>query len=580
MTFLKELMRRNVIKVGAAYVIVGWLLIQGASILLPAFGAPDWSEPVFYALVIAGLPIALIVAWAFELTPQGVRRTEALATPPPESVPTDGAPRPATNSTVPSIAVLPFVDMSPDKDQEYFSDGLSEELLNKLARLKGLQVAGRTSSFHFKGRNEDLRVIGETLGVANVLEGSVRKSGDQVRITAQLINARDGYHLWTETYDRKFDDIFAIQDEIAEGVAKALSVTLGVGDMVKVEGMTRNVEAYEAYLLGKPPLVTGRLSHDLLRDRIDSLERAVRLDPSFALAWARLALQYSWFIRYDSPGNVTEWQRKADRALARAVELAPNAAEVLSQSAEAATVHGNWTEAERIYGKALSLHGETSLTFAYTLFLLAAGKISKAVDYLVEARRIEPLEVGISVLLAVAYDEAGRTKDALAECDRGDAIGEPETHARGVALMVVLATDDRAEIRRRLDRLIEIDEITGPMHAAFQPLLADEPAALAELRRLQADPAFGSPQHLLVVACWAAYFGDPALALRAWQGIHAGAGLNSLLETVWMQLFRDMRRLPGFKDLLRELGLVDYWRRTGDWGDFCHPVGDEDFDCS
>lgn len=578
MTFFKELMRRNVVKVGAAYVIVGWLLIQGASILLPAFGAPGWSEPVFYALVIAGLPIALIVAWAFELTPQGVKRTEALVPPAPEAIQADVAPKPAIDSRAPSIAVLPFADMSPDKDQEYFSDGLSEELLNKLARLRGLQVAGRTSSFHFKGRNEDIRSIGEALGVANVLEGSVRKSGDALRITAQLIDARNGYHLWSETYDRKFDDIFAIQDEIAEGVARALSVTLAVGDLGQVEGMTRNVEAYEAYLHGKP-LFTGRLSRDRLRSLMTALERAVRLDPSFALAWARLATQYGWYSRYDSADRIAEWQQKSDQAQKRALELAPNAAEVLSQSAGTAMLQGNWVEAERIYREAVYRHGEASVAIPYAFFLLTTGRVSKATDLLVEARRIEPLDVAIAIVLGIAYDCAGKVDSAMAEADRSETIGEPEAHGRGLALMVALAAGNRSEIVRRLDSLIEIDDYTGPMHEVVRPLIGDAPTALAELHRMYTDPSSSSSQHRMVIACWADYFGDPDLALSAWQGICAGGGITSLGDTIWMSCFRNMRRLTGFKDLLREIGLVDYWRTTGDWGDFCHPVGDDDFEC-
>jgi len=579
MTFLKELMRRNVFKVGTAYAVVAWILIQGAAILLPTFSAPHWVMPVFSAIVIAGFPIAIVLAWAFELTPQGIKRTEALVTPPPKSVSAKETPRPAAISTVPSIAVLPFADMSPDKDQEYFADGLSEELLNKLARLSGLHVTGRTSSFHYKGRNEDIRTIGENLGVANVLEGSVRKSGNRLRITAQLIEARNGYHLWTETYDRDIDDIFAIQDEIAEGVARALSVTLGVGELGQVEGMTHNVEAYEAYLRGAS-LYAGKLTLDWLRSNIDALERAVRIDPSFAIAWARLALQYNWYIRYDNAGSAAEWLRKAEQALRQAVELAPDLAEVLSQLARAAIARRDWVEAERIYRRALDLHGDGSLAFGYGDFLLMTGKARKALGHLIEARRIEPLDVGISVLLAVAYDHVGRAKDALAECDRGDEIGGEETHSRGVALMVALGIRDRAEIERRLPRLIESDQISGYLHERVRPLLDDPSAALAELHRLNADSASASVQDWVVVASWAAYFGDQALVLTAWNAMCAQSDLTGLGLVIWMQLFRDIRRLPSFKESLRELGLVDYWRTTGDWGDFCDPVGDDDFECS
>jgi adenylate cyclase len=579
MTFLKELMRRNVLRIGMAYLVVAWILIQIVNNVAAPLNLPHWTPTFMIVLLGVGFPIALIIAWAFELTPQGVKRTDALMTPPPRSIPAEEALRPAAISTVPSLAVLPFVNMSPDKDQEYFSDGLTEELLNKLARLSGLQVTGRTSSFHYKGRNEDIRTIGENLSVANVLEGSVRKSGNKLRITAQLIEARNGYHLWTETYDREIDDIFAIQDEIAEGVARALAVTLGVGDLGRVEGMTHNVEAYEAYLRGAS-IYTGKLTRDWLRSNIDALERAVRIDPSFAIAWARLALQYNWFARYDSAVSAAEWLRKAAQALAHAVELAPDSAEVLSQLARAAIARRDWAEAARIYRRALDLHGDGSLAFAYGDFLLVTGKARKALDHLIEARRLEPLDVGISVLLAVAYDHVGQSKDALAECDRGDSIGGEETHSRGVALMVALGMRDRAEIERRLLKLIESDQISGFLHERVRPLLDDPSAALAELHRLNADPAFASYQDWVVVASWAAYFGDQALVLTAWNQMCAQYDLTGLGLVIWMQLFRDMRRLPGFNESLRELGLVDYWRTTDDWGDFCHPVGDDDFECS
>ena len=168
----------------------------------------------------------------------------------------------------------------------------------------------------------------------------------------------------------------------------------------------------------------------------------------------------------------------------------------------------------------------------------------------------------------------------MAEADRADAIGEPEAQIRGLALMVALAMRDRAEILRRLERLLEFDEFTGPLHTVVRPLLDDAAAALAELRRQYANPANDSPQHHLVIACWADYFGDPELALSAWRRICAGGGIVTLGSVLWMQCFRSTRRLPGFKELLRDVGLVNYWRTTGDWGEFCHPVGDDDFECS
>ena len=239
MSFIAELKRRNVIKVAIAYVIVAWLLLQVADVMLPTFGSPAWVMRAFSFLLILCFPLALLFAWAFELTPDGVKRekdidpTESIAhatgrkldfviiavlvlavgflvvdrySAPPASV--------SQQVVEKSIAVLPFVNMSDDAGNEYFSDGISEEILNSLAKVKDLKVAGRTSSFAFKGRNENLRTIGEALGVSHILEGSVRKAGAQVRITAQLVKADDGYHLWSQAYDRELTDIFAIQDEI------------------------------------------------------------------------------------------------------------------------------------------------------------------------------------------------------------------------------------------------------------------------------------------------------------------------------------------------------------------------------
>ena len=322
MSFFAELKRRNVFKVGIAYAIVAWLLIQIVSIVVPAYKAPAWVMPIFITLISIGFPIALILAWAFELTPDGIKVTATegpaqfhtrttgqrlnyfiigvlvltvaflvvdnyvLKEPPaagsktPGTSVVTGTVSPAKNvqdkakpvAPANSIAVLPFINMSEDKANEYFADGLAEELLNKLARVKGLQVTGRTSSFYFKGKNEDLRIIGETLGVANLLEGSVRKSGDQIRITAQLINASDGYHLWSESYDRNLKDIFEVQDEIAMAVTTALSITLGAGEF-SLPGSTRNVEAYDEGL--KAAALWKFFTQDTVKDAIAHMEQAV-----------------------------------------------------------------------------------------------------------------------------------------------------------------------------------------------------------------------------------------------------------------------------------------------------------------
>ena len=260
MSFFDELKRRNVFRVGVAYVIVAWLLAQVADLFLENFGAPDWVIKSVLIVLVIGFPLAIFFAWAFELTPEGLKREKEVDR--SQSIASEtgrkldraiiailvlalgyfvydkyggsGAPAEvatAQNAALPaeaekSIAVLPFVNMSSDTEQEYFSDGISEEILNALAGVQGLKVAGRTSSFAFKGQNQDLRAIGEALGVNHILEGSVRKSGGKVRITAQLIKVDDGFHVWSDTYDRELTDVFAIQDEIANAILEQMRTAL------------------------------------------------------------------------------------------------------------------------------------------------------------------------------------------------------------------------------------------------------------------------------------------------------------------------------------------------------------------
>jgi TolB-like protein len=259
--FLEELKRRNVFKVGAAYLVVSWLILQLVQSVREPLGLPEWTDAFFIVLLSVGLPMALLFAWAFELTPDGVKKTKevdketsvtantgrklnyaiiatlaiALAysvfdrVNQPDSVEiTEATDTVAAEQGIgnTSIAVLPFVDMSSDQDQEYFSDGISEELLNVLAKIPELRVAARTSSFQFKGQNVDIGNVAEQLNVDHVLEGSIRKADTRIRITAQLIRADTGYHLWSETYDRELTDIFGIQDEISAAIVAALAETL------------------------------------------------------------------------------------------------------------------------------------------------------------------------------------------------------------------------------------------------------------------------------------------------------------------------------------------------------------------
>jgi len=325
---ISELKRRNVFKVATAYAIAGWLIIQISDIVFPRLGLPDWTITFIIAIVGIGFPIALIVAWAFELTPDGVQKSNEVEI--TESVTATTGKKlngiiigvlsvavfflviervffaeasileeagTALNIENASIAVLPFVNMSSDKENEYFSDGLSEELLNGLAKIEGMQVAGRTSSFSFKGKNENLKLVAEELGVKHILEGSVRKDGNTIRITAQLIQADNGFHLWSETYDREIESIFAIQEEITRKVVQELKVRLLPQEEIQLtERPTKDIEAYNAYLEATQ-LEVNRVAADIEK-AIKKYEEAVRIDPTFSLAYARLAYTYGLLYNY------------------------------------------------------------------------------------------------------------------------------------------------------------------------------------------------------------------------------------------------------------------------------------------
>src|SRR4249919_836322 len=318
MSLFEELKRRKVFKVGVGYLIVAWLVIQVASIGFPTFEAPPWALRVFILVLLLGFPISLLFAWAFDVTPEGIKAERATTgnkrfllvavalvglafawyfkgqptfrEPPPQVVASGIAVPPKAKAAInrKSIAVLPFTDLSPLKDQEYFSDGISEEILNALAQVQDLKVAGRTSSFHFKGKDDDLRTIGEALGVANILEGSVRKQGDKVRITAQLIQASDGFHLWSESYDGDLSDVFKLQESIARSITDKLQVILLKGQSQQlVAAPTQNIEAYTLYLQATQTFNRRDGSH--WPQAIAQLEQALKLDPGFARAHSRLA---------------------------------------------------------------------------------------------------------------------------------------------------------------------------------------------------------------------------------------------------------------------------------------------------
>ena len=354
--FFSELKRRNVYKVAITYAVVAWLLIQAASILLPTFEAPTWVMKAFVVFLAFGFVISVMISWAFEATLEGLKRTEDVPPDVAAKLPTWSRRKFAafitvvalfaagllafnllrtkstarstttrsTGASQKSIAVLPLLNESGDPKDEYFSDGLSEELIAALGHIGELKVIGRSSSFRFKERKEDSKTVGEKLGVATLLEGTVRKQGNKVRIVAELINAADGIALWTQTFDRELKDIFAVQEEIAAAVASSLKMTLlGSDEHPAANAATQNTEAHNAYLLGH--YYFQRRNVEDYRKAVGHFDEAIRLDPKYALAYTERS--EAWTLIGDLTGQgKTAWP-KARSDAEQAVALAPDLAE-------------------------------------------------------------------------------------------------------------------------------------------------------------------------------------------------------------------------------------------------------------
>jgi TolB-like protein len=479
-----------------------------------------------------------------------------------------------------TIAVLPFADLSEKKDQEYFSDGVTEEILNSLSRVSNLEVTGRTSSFYFKGRNENLGEIGKKLGVEYLLEGSVRKSGDALRITAQLIKAADGFHLWSQTYDRQLKDIFGVQEEIARSVANALQVALGVGDLGQLPGMTRDVQAYDAWLESRALMVT-ESSQDANRS-IEKLEFAVRRDPTFELAWLELHNRHS--IQGLNSGRtdaaVQAARARADTVLAEAVRLNPESRLLRAvmdyqpgiSRGEWLKVAGAWDELESLQEKYSRVEaiGPSNIR---SQWLIAVDKASEAIARMESDRARNPLDFGVPIFLGEAYANVGRLEDATSEQARGLKLASAEILA-STALLTELATGDAGHAERAWQQVLprSSDALLKSMYE-----LRKRPAdARAELRRqYEIQPRVLAASR---VALWAGVFGDPELAVAALREDKDLDRRRITAMAMWRPVMAGARRLPEFKLLVREWGLVDYWKQYG-WGDHCKPVGADDFQC-
>jgi TolB-like protein/predicted Zn-dependent protease len=442
MSLIAELKRRNVFRVGVAYAIVAWLLIEVASVILPTFKTPEWVMQAFTTLVILGFPLALIVAWAFELTPEGIKREKEVD--PAESIthvtgrkldfaiigllalavvflvidnyvleaePEEAGITAGSVTEEKTIAVLPFANMSGDPEQEFFSDGISEELLNVLAKVKGLRVTSRTSAFAFKGTNTSIPEIAKQLGVKHVLEGSVRMAGDRVRVTTQLIEVETDSHLWSESYDRELADIFAVQDEIAAKVGEALMVALLGADSSPIRpSRETSIEAYSDYLLARQKREEGRFENLAEAERL--LKDVIERDPDYAPAYAALAGTYE-AMGVTGRYSLSEASARMMPLVEQALSLDTDLAEAWQHLAYVRQANGDFEEARAAEAKALELDPQNPVVLSNQVGRSVwTREPERALAYADELLRVDPLSPASLFRIGLLYECLGRQDDA------------------------------------------------------------------------------------------------------------------------------------------------------------------------
>jgi adenylate cyclase len=439
--FFGELKRRNVYKVAVAYAIVGWLVVQIATQVFPFLEIPNWVIRLVIALVVIGFPVALIIAWAFEATPEGIKRTEIADTMPATSEhrkhawiyiivfsaaislalfflgrytagnKISSSPNHISNE---SIAVLPFENLSHDPDNAYFADGIQEEILARLSKIADLKVISRTSTQKYKSSPNNLREIAQQLGVANILEGSVQKSADQVRVNVQLINATKDAHLWGEIYDRKLTDVFAVESDIARTIAETLRVRFSGAEQSAIAVRpTENTEAHELYLKGRY-FLSGRRNGDDLKRAIDYFNQAIIKDPNYALAYAGLADSYTLLPGW-SDQSLAECFAKARWAASKALELDNNLAEAHTSLAILLFADGNLREAKREFERAISLNPNYAAAhYFFGLNVLASlGRFDGAIAEIKRAIELDPFSLIMNTNLGHCYSLARRYPEAI-----------------------------------------------------------------------------------------------------------------------------------------------------------------------
>jgi TolB-like protein/Tfp pilus assembly protein PilF len=486
--FLGELKRRNVYKVAVAYAVVGWLIIQVTATIVPALHLPDGLTTAVVILTLIGFPVALVIAWAFEMTPEGMKRTAEVAPdqhipqwsrrkfvafvvgvaiiaaallayqflkPKSSLAPTAEDSAPAKPIPQKSIAVLPFENLSDDKSSAYFAEGIQDEILTKLASIADLKVISRTSTAKYKTKPEDLRTVSQQLGVAHVLEGTVQKSGDKVRVIVQLIDARADSHLWANTYDRDIKDVFAVESEVAQEVANSLEARLSPAEANTLAAApTKDAEAYDLFLKGdyEAILVQSNLRPESFDQATAWYQQAIARDPNFALAIARLVenrILRHWFVEYLSDSELAELQKMADRAL----EIAPNLAEAhIALGMFYYHGHRQYDQSLAEFSRAVQLQPNNSQALQYLGYVhRRQGKWAQSLNELNQALIRNPRDAALQSNFGGSYLHLRMWKEVEAAARKAISIDPYETIGmRDILLMILNGRGDIDEARRTL----------------------------------------------------------------------------------------------------------------------------------
>lgn len=636
MSLIAELKRRNVFRVAAAYAVVAWLLIQVGDVAADSLGFPDWFMPMLFVVLGLGFPVAIVLSWAFETSPEGIKRTERGDSEPGKAAfgladglliallvvvvaaivyqampgartPDDGdglaaastetTPAGVTETTAEaSIAVLPFIDLSAEGDQAYFSEGIAEEILNVLASIDGLRVASRTSSFMFKNENKSILVIAETLGVAHVLEGSVRKAGDRVRVTAQLIGAGSDAHLWSETYDRELsaENLFSIQDDIANAIVAALDETMGLSREagIRVAATTGSLDAYELYLQARQMLSV--MSPANVRWRVDLLQQAVALDPEYAEAWGELALETAYLPTWDHSLAVAPYQHQGLEAARRSLALDPENTSAWHATLTAYRYLDQWEEFSDALESArkqmpdFDADPQLWLGLGYLERARIAARRKQAEDpdqthfwVLVEGLALEALGEGEQALKklesAVLNGYQGSAESTMADIYRR--IGE--TPAANALLSRELAGRDAGlvPLLPYLHELMSGNPAPGSADARrFIALARELGFDVEDLVRPSSTYGLRVPDDVAVALGHA----DAVAGTYFAESGSDEAGGNSPRFWMWNSTLKHFRQSEAFKQRVRDTGMLAYWREHG-WPDLCRPIvatsGNDDFEC-